>query len=47
MLFVLDVRNEADYQRWLLDTRRAQGLTEMSGEATTGTLQPAAASASE
>jgi cytochrome c oxidase subunit 2 len=28
MLFVLDARSQADYDRWVQDTRRAQGLTD-------------------
>jgi hypothetical protein len=35
MLFVLDARSEPDYQRWLTETRRAQGLTNsINNEAT-------------
>jgi hypothetical protein len=41
MLFVLEVKSEADYQRWLSDTKRAQGIATPSDQAsnvsTTGT----------
>jgi cytochrome c oxidase subunit 2 len=33
MLFVLDARSEADYNRWLQETRRAQGVTDAADTA--------------
>lgn len=36
MLFVLDARSEADYNRWLSEMRRAQGLAEPSERLASG-----------
>jgi cytochrome c oxidase subunit 2 len=37
MLFTLDVRSEADYNRWLQETRRAQGIVDDGETASTST----------
>lgn len=36
MLWILDARSESDFQRWVSETRRAQGLTGVNEQASVG-----------